>query len=110
MTTNVETLKTEIEKEIAENTILIYTKGTQEAPRCGFTRRVCEFFQQYGHPFKTIDVLENPEKRQLLNEMFDWPTLPKVFINGEFMGDDDTLLEMESKGEVAPIIEKAFAL
>ena len=102
-------LKTEIENEIKANTILIYTKGTREFPRCGFTRAICQFFDKYEKPYQTIDVLEQPEKRMLLNEMFDWPTLPKVFIAGEFYGDNDTLDEMEANGEFKAIIDKAFA-
>ena len=103
-----ESLKTEIENEIKSNKILIYTKGTKEAPRCGFTRALCEFFDKYEKPYVTIDALEQPEKRQLLNEMFDWPTLPKTFINGEFYGDNDTLDEMEANGELQKVIDAAF--
>ena len=108
MTTQIQTmdaLKAEIENEIKENKIMIYTKGTREMPRCGFTRAICQFFDQYGKPYVTQDVLDNPEKRQLLNEIMDWPTLPKVFINGEFYGDNDTLDEMVAKGEFQPIID-----
>ena len=105
----IDAIKAEIENEIKENKILIYTKGTKEMPRCGFTRAVSQFFEKYGKPFATIDVLDHPEKRQLLNEMLDWPTLPKVFIGGEFYGDNDTLDEMETKGEIQAILDKAFA-
>lgn len=104
-TQTIDALKAEIENEIKDNKIMIYTKGTREMPRCGFTRAICQFFDSYGKPYVTQDVLENPEKRQLLNEMFDWPTLPKCFINGEFMGDNDTLDEMAAKGEFQAIID-----
>lgn len=105
----IEALKAEIEQEIKDNKILVYTKGTKEMPRCGFTRAISQFFDKYGKPYATIDVLDHPEKRMLLNEMLDWPTLPKVFINGEFYGDNDTLDEMEAKGEFQAVIDKAFA-
>jgi monothiol glutaredoxin len=102
-------LKAEIETEIKTTPIMIYTKGTKEEPRCGYTRALCQFFDQFNKPYVTQDVLEQPEKRQLLNELFDWPTLPKVFINGEFYGDNDTLDEMMANGELQPIIDAAFA-
>lgn len=101
-------LKEEIEKELKDNKIVIYGKGTREAPRCGFTAETIQFFEKYGHPFAVIDVLENNEKRDLLSQMTNWPTLPKVFINGQFYGDTDVLDEMEKKGEVKPLVDKAF--
>jgi len=98
----------EIKKEIAENKILIYAKGTKEQPKCGFTVETIGFFEKYGYPFKVINVLENMEKRQILSQMTDWQTLPKVFIGGEFYGDTDILGEMEAKGEVEPLLKSAF--
>lgn len=106
--TATETLKDTIEKEIAAHKILIYSKGTKEAPRCGFTVETMEFFNRYGHPYEMIDVLENPEKRQALTEMTNWPTLPKVFINGKFYGDTDILDEMVQKGEMDVVFKEAF--
>jgi monothiol glutaredoxin len=101
-------LKEEIENEIKENKILIYGKGTKDAPRCGFTVETIQFFQKYGYPFAVVDVLMNNEKRNLLSQMTNWPTLPKVFIDGQFYGDTDVLDEMEKKGEVKPLLDKAF--
>lgn len=98
----------EIKQEIAAHKILIYTKGTKEAPRCGFTVETCQFFDRYDHPYHTIDVLDNPEKRQALSEMTNWPTLPKVFIGGEFYGDTDILDEMAANGELDAVFEKVF--
>src|SRR5579863_1664357 len=102
------TLKEEVEKEINDNKILIYGKGTKDAPRCGFTVETIQFFQRYGHPFTVVDVLMNTEKRNLLSQMTNWPTLPKVFIGGKFYGDTDVLDEMERKGDVNPILDKLF--
>jgi monothiol glutaredoxin len=98
----------EIQKEIAENKICIFGKGTKEIPRCGFTMETTEFFNKYGYPFLIIDVLDNMEKRQLLSEMTNWPTLPKVFINGQFFGDTDILGEMEKSGELQELLKKTF--
>jgi monothiol glutaredoxin len=102
-------LQQEIQAEIKAHPILLYTKGTKAEPRCGFTRETCAFFDKYNVPYQTIDVLENAEKRQALAEMTNWPTLPKVFINGEFYGDTDILDEMEAKGEIEPLLKVACA-
>ena len=98
----------EIKDEIAKNKILIYGKGTKTAPQCGFTAETVQFFDKYGHPFEVVNVLENMEKREALNKMTKWPTLPKVFIDGKFYGDTDILDEMEAKGEVEPLLKIAF--
>jgi monothiol glutaredoxin len=101
-------LEDQIKQEIAENKILIYGKGTKAAPQCGFTVETIQFFQKYGYPFEVINVLPDMEKRETLNRMTNWPTLPKVFIDGKFYGDTDILDEMEAKGEVEPLLKEAF--
>src|SRR3984885_15452174 len=100
--------KEEIAREIAANTILVYGKGTKAAPRCGFTLETIEFFDRFGYPFEVVDVLENLPKREALAEMTDWPTLPKVFINGKFYGDTDVLEPMAQSGELKAALEEAF--
>lgn len=101
-------LKKQIAQEIATHKVLVYGKGTKDAPRCGFTMETIAFFQQFGHPFEVIDVLEDMPKRQALAELTDWPTLPKVFINGKFYGDTDILTPMHERGELSPLLEEAF--
>ena len=101
-------IEDQIKEEISKNKILIYGKGTRMAPRCGFTAETVQFFDKYGYPFEVVDVLENMEKRDALSKMTNWPTLPKVFINGKFYGDTDILDEMEAKGEVEPLLKDAF--
>ncbi len=101
-------IKREIESEIADNTILVYGKGTKGAPRCGFTHETIEFFSGFGYPFEVIDVLSSPEKREALSEMTNWPTLPKVFIAGKFYGDTDILAPMHESGELRAVLEQAF--
>jgi monothiol glutaredoxin len=102
-------LRSEIAAEIAENTILVYGKGTKDAPRCGFTLETIQFFNHFGFPFEVVDVLENMPKRAALAELTDWPTLPKVFINGEFYGDTDVLGPMAESGELQTLLDKTFA-
>lgn len=101
-------IENEIKEEIKNNKILIYGKGTRSEPKCGFTVETIQFFDKYKFPFEVVDVLENMDKREILNQMTNWPTLPKVFINGKFFGDTDILDEMEAKGEVEPLLKEAF--
>lgn len=101
-------IEEEIKKEITQHKVLVYGKGTKGMPRCGFTLETVRFFSKYGHPFEVIDVLNNPPKRDILSKITNWPTLPKVFIDGEFYGDTDILDEMERKGEVKPLLDKIF--
>ena len=101
-------IQEEIQREIKAHKILIYGKGTKTMPMCGFTRETMQFFNRYGYPYEVIDVLSQPAKREALTKMTNWPTLPKVFIDGQFYGDTDILDPMEAKGEVEPLLKKAF--
>jgi monothiol glutaredoxin len=101
-------LKDAIEREIHANKILVYGKGTKEAPRCGFTLETVQFFSELGFPFEVVDVLTDNAKRQVLSEMTNWPTLPKVFIDGKFFGDTDILGPMRDSGELKTLLEEAF--
>ena len=100
--------KEEIAREIHSAPIVIYGKGTKDAPRCGFTLETIEFFNRFGYPFEVIDVLENHPKREALSEMTDWPTLPKIFIGGTFYGDTDILEPMAASGELNAKLSEAF--
>jgi len=101
-------LRAEIDRELSENKIIVYGKGTKTMPRCGFTLETIEFFNRFGYPFEVVDVLENPQKREVLSELTNWPTLPKVFINGKFYGDTDILGPMEQSGELAEVLSQTF--
>ena len=101
-------IQEEIEQEMKQHKILIYGKGTKSAPQCGFTKETMQFFERYGYPYEVINVLENPAKRDALSKMTNWPTLPKVFINGTFYGDTDILDPMEKNGEIEPLLKAAF--
>ena len=101
-------IEDEIQQEIKAHKILIYGKGTKQMPMCGFTKETMEFFDKYGYPYELVDVLPHPAKREALTKLTNWPTLPKVFINGNFYGDTDVLGPMEQKGELEPLLKKAF--
>lgn len=102
------TLQQEVEAELRQHPIMIYSKGTKDMPRCGFTMETIQFFQQFDVPFEMQDVLDNPEKRQFLSDMTDWPTLPKIFINGQFYGDTDILGPMAERGELQTLLNETF--
>ena len=102
-------IREQIDKEIAANPVLVYGKGTKDAPRCGFTLETIQFFNSFGYPFEVVDVLEDMPKRAALSQMTDWQTLPKVFINGQFYGDTDILEPMAEKGELQKLLDETFA-
>ncbi|MGH7755089.1 MAG: glutaredoxin family protein [Vulcanimicrobiaceae bacterium] len=106
--TNPEQIRQEIASEIGENTILVYGKGTKDAPRCGFTLETIQFFSHYGYPFEVVDVLDDLPKREVLATDYEWPTLPKVFIAGKFYGDTDILGPMAESGELQKVLADAF--
>ena len=97
----------EIKNEIEGNKIIIYMKGTKEMPRCGFSAAAIEVLKSYGVPFKDVNVLEDPEKWQAVKQYSDWPTIPQIYIGGEFVGGCDIVREMHAKGELEPIVRKA---
>lgn len=101
-------LRQEIEQEIAENKLMFYGKGTKDMPMCGFTVETVQFLSQFGYPFHVVNVLHDMEKRAVLSEMTNWPTLPKVFINGKFYGDTDILGPMAENGELQALLKEAF--
>jgi len=86
----------------------VYGKGTKDMPRCGFTLETIQFFDRFGYPFEVVDVLEDMRKREELSEITNWPTLPKIFINGKFYGDTDILGPMAESGELQKILEETF--
>ena len=103
-----DSVEQEVKEELEKHKILVYGKGTKDFPKCGFTMETLQFFNRFGYPFEIIDVLDNPAKREHLSKMTNWPTLPKVFINGKFYGDTDVLEPMDKKGELEPLLKEAF--
>ncbi|MCI0530048.1 MAG: glutaredoxin [Nitrospira sp.] len=101
-------IEEEVSEEIKKHKILVYGKGTKAAPMCGFTVETIQFFSKYGYPFEIIDVLSNTDKRNYLTKLTNWPTLPKVFINGKFYGDTDILGPMEQKGDLQTLLKEVF--
>jgi monothiol glutaredoxin len=97
----------QIKQDVEGNKIVLYMKGTPEAPRCGFSAAVVQVLQSLNEPFKAVDVLADPEVWQGVKEFSDWPTIPQIFIGGRFVGGCDIVREMHAKGELATLVAKA---
>jgi monothiol glutaredoxin len=96
-----------IKQQIAENSVLLYMKGTPQFPQCGFSARTVEALMQIGEPFAYVNILENPDIRSTLPKIANWPTFPQLWVKGELIGGCDIVLEMTQKGELAPLVKEA---
>ena len=97
----------EIDREVKANPVMIYMKGTPSFPMCGFSAATVEVLREIGVPFKSVDVLAEPEKRDAIKAYTNWPTIPQVFVGGKFIGGCDIVREMHAKGELAPLLKAA---
>ena len=102
-------LKEKIDELIDKNKILVFMKGTKLMPQCGFSNNVVQILNTLGVPFETIDVLSDSEIRQGIKEYSNWPTIPQVYINGQFVGGSDILIELYNKKELHELVELALA-
>src|SRR5438309_6608124 len=89
-----------IQEAITENEVILFMKGTPEQPMCGFSARTVAILQSVGQPFAAVNILPHPAIRQELSAISDWPTIPQLFINGEFVGGCDIVTEMYQSGEL----------
>ncbi|MEO1619853.1 MAG: Grx4 family monothiol glutaredoxin [Cyanobacteria bacterium J06632_3] len=101
--------KTKIDSLIADNKIMVFMKGTKLMPQCGFSNNVVQILNTLGAPYETLDVLANPDIRQGIKEYSNWPTIPQVYINGEFVGGSDIMIKMYQDGQLQETIEVALA-
>ncbi len=97
-----------IESEIKGNKVVVFMKGTPEAPQCGFSAATVAILKTFPYPFKGVNILANPDIRQALPEYSDWPTFPQVFVDGQLVGGCDIMHELRDSGELAQILKKAF--
>jgi monothiol glutaredoxin len=97
----------EITQEVHENPVLIYMKGTPAFPMCGFSAATVEVLREIGVPFKAVDVLAEPEKRDAIKTYSNWPTIPQVYVGGKFVGGCDIVRQMHERGELEPLIRAA---
>ncbi len=93
-------VKENIEKLIAENDICLFMKGTPDSPQCGFSMAVSNILKHLNIDYKGINVLDDPQLRQGVKDFSDWPTIPQLYIKGEFIGGCDIIKEMFENGEL----------
>jgi monothiol glutaredoxin len=98
------TLREAIEQAIADNSVLLFMKGTPEQPMCGFSARTAASLQALGVPFAAVDILPDPRIRQELSALSNWPTIPQLFVKGELVGGADIVGEMFDSGELAELL------
>jgi monothiol glutaredoxin len=97
----------QINKDISSNLVFIYAKGEKNMAMCGFSNRVMEIFNQLGADYQVRNVLVDPVIRQAVSAHTSWPTIPQIFIGGQFVGGCDIVTEMHESGELKQAIEKA---
>ena len=96
-----------IRQQLAENPIILYMKGTPEAPSCGFSAKAAAVLKSTGIDFAYVNVLGSPFIMEKLPAVSSWPTFPQLFINGEIIGGSDIVEEMFKKGELLPMLQAA---
>ena len=99
-----------IKKQVGGNRVVLYMKGSPDSPQCGFSANAIQILRSCGvNEMFTVNVLENPEIRQGIKEYANWPTIPQLYVNGEFVGGSDILTEMYKNGELKKLLEKTTA-
>ena len=95
-----------IKQQVTEHPVVLYMKGTPDFPQCGFSANVVNILRACGvQDIFTVDVLSNPEIRQGVKEYANWPTIPQLYVNGEFVGGSDILTEMYQSGELQKLLK-----
>jgi monothiol glutaredoxin len=97
----------QIDEQVKKNKIVVYMKGTPSFPMCGFSAATVQVLDSYNVPYASVNVLENPAIREGIKQYSNWPTVPQVYINGEFVGGCDIVREMHDSGELEPLIQAA---
>ena len=91
------------------NDVVLFMKGTALFPQCGFSSRAVAILDHLGTPFETVDVLQDQEIRQGIKEYSEWPTIPQLYVKGEFVGGSDIMMEMFESGELQQMVGTANA-
>ena len=109
--TNAQEIQDWIRKQVAANDVVLFMKGTREMPQCGFSMQVAQMLNHLGVEFKDINVLDNMSVREGIKAYSNWPTIPQLYVKGEFVGGCDIVREMFQAGELAPLLtEKGIAV
>jgi monothiol glutaredoxin len=99
-------IKTWIDSELNSNDVVLFMKGTPDAPMCGFSSRVVQILDHLGAQYKGINVLESGELRQGIKDYSNWPTIPQLYVKGEFVGGCDIIREMFQAGELQGLLKE----
>ena len=100
-------VKDQIENTIKSKRVTLFMKGTPAFPQCGFSQQTVQILQHYGVDFGSVNVLEDPAIREGIKEFSDWPTIPQLYVDGEFIGGCDILMEMHGNGQLGEIFGTA---
>lgn len=100
-----EVLKSRIEKLVTSHRIFLFMKGTQEMPMCGFSAQAVKILEDYKADFKVFNVFDDEDIRQGIKEYSDWPTIPQLYVNGQFIGGSDILTQMHERGELETVLK-----
>jgi monothiol glutaredoxin len=98
-----------IDQLVKSNPVVVFMKGSPQMPQCGFSANAAAILQSYGKPLVHFDVLSDPDVRQGVKDYSSWPTIPQVYVGGEFLGGSDILKQMHDSGELRAAIDAAFA-
>jgi monothiol glutaredoxin len=94
-----------IDQIVNSNDVVLFMKGSALFPQCGFSSRAVAILDHLNVPFETVDVLQDPEIRQGIKEYSDWPTIPQLYVKGEFVGGSDIMMEMFEAGELKQLLD-----
>ncbi len=95
-----------IEEVVRNNDIVLFMKGTPLFPQCGFSSRAVAILDHLGVKYETVDVLQDPEIRAGIKDYSDWPTVPQLYVKGEFLGGSDIMMEMFQAGELQTLVDE----
>lgn len=102
-------IQAKIEEQVKSNKIILYMKGTPSFPMCGFSAATIQVLDSYNVKYESVNVLDDPAIRDGVKRYSNWPTVPQLYINGEFIGGCDIVREMHAKGELEPLIRAVQA-
>ena len=102
-------IRKQIDETIQGNDVVLFMKGTALFPQCGFSSRAIAILDHLGVQFETVDVLQDQEIRQGIKSFSDWPTIPQLYVKGEFVGGSDIMMEMFEAGELQQLLTGASA-
>ena len=94
-----------IKQQVTENPVMLYMKGSPDFPQCGFSGKATQILQAVGADFNSVDVLRDNEIREGIKQYSNWPTIPQLYINGEFVGGSDIMMELYQNGELQKMVD-----